>query len=536
MRDLEGLSLGGVLEKGAVSFPNKTAVICGPLKKTYKELNESADILASGLWARGFIKGDRIAIYMKSSIEFITAFYALEKLGIIVVWINSLYRNLEAHYILHNSGAKGVFIFRQWGGYDYLEALSLVRSSLPDLESIFVVGEGQGEGVHEWKDLMAQGSAKSYPRPLIAPQDDLSMLIYTSGTTGKPKGAMITHYQAVRAGWEYSKGVEARADDVFIGVLPMSHSYGCGALLIQPLLLQATLVLMETFNPDEALKLIEKEKVTLQLAAPVHYLLELNSPFLKKCNLSSLRAGLIAGQPAPEGLITRVEKEMGIYLTSFWGASEVGPGLGILCPYPSPLEIRERYIGKPIDDTQVRVVDPETRRTLADGEIGELTLSGWHVLKGYWNNPEETGKQIEAGWLFMGDLVSREKDGYFRVYGRLKDLINRGGYKIYPYELEAILVAYPKVDQVCVVPIPNPVLGETIGVCIIPVRGQTVTLDELREFMKGKVAPHKLPEVLCVMDDFPRLSGGVKIKKFGEGGLTEIALKSDRCEVYRKAG
>jgi fatty-acyl-CoA synthase len=223
------------------------------------------------------------------------------------------------------------------------------------------------------------------------------MLIYTSGTTGKPKGAMITHYQAVRAGWQYSLGVNASSEDIFIGVLPMSHSYGCGAILIQPFLLQSSLVLMDTFDPEKAFAIIEKEKITLQLAAPVHYLLELNHPNITQYNLSSLRAGLIAGQPSPEGLITRVQQEMNVYLTSFWGASEVGPGVGIMCPYPSPLDIREQYIGLPIAETQVRVVDPSTREELPDGETGELTLSGWHVLKGYWKNPEETRKQIIDG-------------------------------------------------------------------------------------------------------------------------------------------
>ncbi len=206
MTDLEDLSLGEILERGAVFSPNKTAVVCGPLKKTYSELNQMADTLASSLWARGYRKGDRVAIYMKSSIEFITAFYALEKLGIIVAWINPLYRKVEAEYILKDSGARGVFVFRHWGGYDYLEGLSLVRSSLPELESIFIVGEGQGEGVYTWDDLMEQGSGQAFPRPLLDTQKDLAMLIYTSGTTGKPKGAMITHYQAVRAGWEYSRG------------------------------------------------------------------------------------------------------------------------------------------------------------------------------------------------------------------------------------------------------------------------------------------------------------------------------------------
>jgi fatty-acyl-CoA synthase len=360
------------------------------------------------------------------------------------------------------------------------------------------------------------------------------MLIYTSGTTGKPKGAMITHYQAIMAGHSYSLGVQAGPEDVFIGILPMSHSYGCGAILIQPLLLMSTVVLMDTFSPEEAFKVIEKEKITLQLGAPAHYILELNHRSRKNYDLSSLRAGLIAGQPAPEGLITRVENEMGVYLTSFMGASEVGPGLAILCPYPSPLEIREKYIGVPLEGTDARVVNPATREAVPDGTVGELTLSGWHVMKGYWENPEETQKQIVDGWLYMGDLVSRDPNGYFRIYGRTKDLINRGGYKIYPYELESKIIEHPKVAELCVVATANPVLGENICACVIPVEGETVSLKEIRDFLAGKIAENKFPNELCLMKDFPRLSGGVKIKKFGEKGVADLAAKDTGREVYRK--
>ena len=314
----------------------------------------------------------------------------------------------------------------------------------------------------------------------------------------------------------------------------MSHSYGCGSILIQPILLQSTLVLMDKFEVEKAFQIIEREKITLQLAAPPHYILELNHKKRPDYDLSSLRAGLIAGMVAPEGLIKRVEKEMGIYLTSFWGSSEVGPGLGTMCPYPSPLDVREKYIGKPVTDTRVRVVDSETHEELPDGEIGELTLSGWHVMQGYWQNPEETRKQIIDGWLFMGDLVSREKDGYFKIYGRTKDLINRGGYKVYPYELESLIITHPNVGEVCVVATPNPVLGESICACVIPTADATVTLSEIREFLKGKIAPHKMPDELTIMKEFPRLSGGVKINKFGKGGLVERARQDHSREGLRK--
>ena len=534
MKDFDSLTVGQVLEKAAEQVPDKTAVVDADQRKTYKELNSMVDALAAGLAEIGFKKGDRVAIYMKNSLEFVLAFYALQKLGLIAVWINPIYRMHEAKFVLKNSEVKGVFIFSRWEGYNYLEDLLEIKKELPELETIIVAGHGEDQGVHTFNALIDQGAGKTPPAVPIDPQEDLSMLLYTSGTTGKPKGAMIRHYAAVRGAWSYSQGVQATSQDIFIGFLPMSHSYGCGSILIQPILLQSTVVLMDKFEVEKAFQIIEREKITLQLGAAPHYILELNHKKRPDYDLSSLRAGLIAGMVAPEGLITRVEKEMGLYLTSFWGSSEVGPGLAIMCPYPSPLEIREKYIGRPITDTSVRIVDSETRAELPDGEIGELTLNGWHVMKGYWKNPAETHKQIIDGWLFMGDLTSREENGYIRIYGRTKDLINRGGYKIYPYELESLIIEHPKVDQICVVPTPNPVLGESICVCIIPSAQQKISLEEIREFIKDKIAPHKLPDELCIMEDFPKLSGGVKIKKFGKGGLTELAKEDETRERLRK--
>ena len=534
MEDLKSITVGQVLERGAAHVPDKTAVVDGKLRKTYDELNRITDALAAALADIGLKKGDRAAIYMKNSFELIIAFYALQKLGVIVVWVNAIYRKNESEFILNNSEARAVFIFSEGEGHDYLADALNIKKDSATLEKIILVGDGEGSGVYSFYDLIAVGHNKKITQPEIDTRQDLAMLLYTSGTTGKPKGAMITHYAAVRAGWEYSLGVRASSQDIFIGFLPMSHSYGCGSILIQPLLLQATVVLMAGFEVEKAFKLIEQEKITLQPAAPAHYILELNHPKRPNYDLSSLRAGLIAGMIAPEGLITRVEKEMGIYLTSFWGASEVGPGLGTMCPYPSPLDIREKYIGKPVADTRIRVVDPATHQELADGEIGELTISGWHVMKGYWKNPAETRKQTVDGWLYMGDLASREENGYIKIHGRTKDLINRGGYKIYPYELECLLIEHPKIEQVCIVATPNPVLGESICACVIPEPGQKVTLTEIRDLMKDKIASHKLPDELCIMEDFPRLSGGIKIKKFGQSGLAEIAEQDRNRERVRK--
>ena len=343
MVSMNTLSLGENLEQSGSIAPHKIALVEGEKRKTFKELDTMATALAASLQELGISKGDRVAIYMKSSIEFVVSFYAIEKLGGIVAWVNPNYRKTEAEFILRNSEAKGIVIFREWEGYDYLDAVLKMKENLPGLEFTLLVGEGEGENIWRFNDLLNRGYGKSFSPPAIQSQEDLAMLIYTSGTTGRPKGAMITHFQAVNGAVQYGLGVQATSDDIFLGVLPMSHSYGCGSTLILPNLLRSTLVLMDKFDAEKAFQLIEKERITLQLAAPAHYILELNHPRRSHYDLSSLRAGLIAGQIAPEGLITRVEKEMGVYLTSFWGASEVGPGLGIICPYPSPLEIRESY-------------------------------------------------------------------------------------------------------------------------------------------------------------------------------------------------
>jgi fatty-acyl-CoA synthase len=290
---------------------------------------------------------------------------------------------------------------------------------------------------------------------------------------------------------------------------------------------------MEAFRPEDAFILLEREGVTLQLASPTHYLMELDHPALGKYDLSRLRAGLVAGMICPEGLLTRVQERMNVYLTSFWGASEVGPGVGTMCPPGSPLALRERSVGRPVDGTEIKIIDQGEEKRLP-GEVGEMLVKGWHVLKGYWRNPDETRKQIEPdGWLHTGDMVSRDEDGFVTIYGRIKDIIVRGGFKIYPFDLEKMIALHPKVGRVCVVPTKNPVLGENTCACVIPNGEVPPTLAEIREFLKDRVAAYKLPDELAIFSEFPQLSGGAKIKKFGPGGLSELAERMTNREKHR---
>jgi fatty-acyl-CoA synthase len=260
--------------------------------------------------------------------------------------------------------------------------------------------------------------------------------------------------------------------------------------------------------------------------------MELENPNRQRYDLSSLRAGLIAGQIAPKGLILRVDAEMGIYLESFLGSSEVGPGLSIILPYGTPLDLRETSIGYPLPGTEAKVVDPATGEEKAPGEPGELLLSGWHVTRGYWRNPEETANQIRNGWLHTGDLVARDADGCFRILGRIKEFINRGGFKVIPSELERLIVELPGIEEACVVGTPNPILGESIcAVLKLREGADEISLTDVRKAMKGRVADYKLPDELLLLTDFPRMPGGLKVNRFGAGGLVEVAKTSTEKEV-----
>lgn len=502
--EVSHLSVGEMLRNSAHALPGKEALVSGEIRLTYKELDERVDALASSLQELGIQKGDRVAIYMKNCAELAVAFYGCQRIGAIVAWMNANYRDVEVTFVLQNSGAKAIVLFAESSGYDYLSTIQRLRPSFPELTHIIAVGGKGHPGVFDFQEMLDRGGGLRHDFPSIDIHKDLSMLIYTSGTTGVPKGAMVTHYQEVRASYGYSLGINANSEDVFIGFLPCAHVYGCASILIQAFLLKSRVIFMEVFRPEDAFILLEKEGVTLQLATPTHYIMELEHPAIKKYDLSRLRAGLVGGMICPEGLITRVQKEMNVYLTSHWGASEVG-GLGTMCPPGSSVELRERSIGLPIPDTEIKVVDGEGKE-LPPGEVGEMLLRGWHVLKGYWRNPEETRKQIEPdGWLHTGDLVSKDRDGFLAIYGWTKDVVNRGGYKIYPSELEREIVKHPKVKEMCIIPTKNPVLGENICFCVVPNGDSPPTLLELREFLRERVATYKLPDELVIFSEHDEL-------------------------------
>ncbi len=532
-KDVEHLAVGEALERSAAVVPQKVCISFKQNRLTYKKLNEESTALAASLQGIGLTKGDRVGIYMSNCPELYIAFYALQKIGAIVAWINAAYKTHELTFILNNSQARAVFVQKGENGSDNFGLVQKLRTQMPHLSLVISIGGGEGEGVFSFDDMLSRGKKKRLTKPSINIQQDLSMLIYTSGTTGVPKGSMITHFQVIRGAYSYVDGVKATADDIFAGILPLTHSYGCGSTLVQPVLIQASVSLLEAFTAEDAFKLIESEKATLQHGAPAHYILEMNHPNKDRYDLCGLRAGYLAGQICPEEVI-QWGADRNIYLTSFWGNSEIGPGAGTMCPYGTPLDLRKKTVGKAIPGTEAKAINPDTGNEVVTGEIGELMVRGPHVLKGYWQNPDETNKQLEKdGWLHTGDLVTIDEDGFITIYGRGKDLINRGGLKIYPSEIESLILQHPDIAQACIVGTPNPVLGESICACIIPRGDAKISLKKIREFLKDKVARHKLPDELLIVSDFPKVAGGVKIKKYGAGGVQELASQNENREKHR---
>ena len=527
-QEIAHLSAGQVLDRSSSLCSKKIALIYKGERISYEELNRRVDAFAAGMTSLGFRKGDRCVIDLPNSPELVTAFYALARLGVITTWCNPVYRHKEVAFILKNSGAKGMIIPGEFEGFDYVGMVEEAKKG-SDLKHLITVGEG---GPITFEQVMAAGQGDP-PRPSIDSKTDFIKIIYTSGATGIPKGAPYTHYQAIRGGFVYSEALDTSADDIFLAALPLYHSYAFICVLMHCPSIQATMVLMDRWNAEEALSLIQEEKITVYPVAPTHYIMQMNHPNFKKYDLSSLRAGLISGYVPPPGLLEKIEEHYKFWFCNFWGASETGPGT---ISFPdSPREKRLFTVGRPHEGESVKVIHPETGVELPKGTVGELAVKGWNVITAYWNNPDETARHVDReGWFHIGDLASLDEDGYVTIVGRLKDQINRGGLKITPNDVEEELRKHPKISEAVVVGTPNPVLGESICACIIPKEGERLTLKEIREFLRERVSRNKLPDELCVMKEFPKLSGGVKLNKYGAGGILESALKDPDRERWKR--
>ena len=485
---------------------------------TYAQVEAQASALAASLAELGIGAGDRVAINLPNWPEWIVSLVAIAKLGAIVVPVNPRLAYHELKYQLRHAEVSCAVTVERWEDQDYLETFEDLLAELPDLQYLVTVGKEDlwyDDRIFQYEDLVSGGEGR--PVPPLAGDDanggangdaDLALL-YTSGTMGKPKGVRLSHRALVETALRAGEAVEMDPSDRVLLSVPLFAVFGV-SVAVGTIAAGATLVLQEHFRADEALRLIEREHVTVMEGVPTMFQLLLRDPGFEPARLGRLRTGVIAGGPVSVALLERVRPWCDVQVA--YGLTETGPTVAITRFGDAP-ERRLTSVGRPLPGTDVRIVDSESRATLPPGTEGEIAVRGPGVMSGYARMPGETARSFSPdGYLLTGDLGVLDAEGYLHVVGRGKDAIVRGGFQLWPREIEDQLRAHPAVDDVCVIGIPDEVLGERICACVVPVEGAAVTAEELRDFARDTMADYKIPDIVRFFDAFP-LTGSGKPKR-----------------------
>jgi long-chain acyl-CoA synthetase len=474
---------------------DRTAVRVDDATMTYRELDEASARVAGLLHKRGFKPGDRVGIMMPNVAEVPAVFYGVLRAGGIVVPMNPLLKVREVAYYLADSGAEVIFAWRAFadearGGAEQAKAEPIVVDSAT------------------FPDLL--GSAA--PDDEIADRDDedTAVILYTSGTTGQPKGAELTHGNLI-SNTEVTRTdiVRARPDDVIFGGLPLFHVFGQTVGLNVAVASGACLTLLPRFDAEHALRIIASHRVTVFEGVPTMYVALLHQPDRADYDVSALRMCVSGGAALPVEVLHKFEETFGCPVLEGYGLSETSPVASFNHP---GRERRPGSIGTPIRGVRMRVVD-KADHEVTPGEVGEIVIRGPNVMKGYWNRPEATAEAIRDGWFHTGDLARVDEDGYFYIVDRKKDLIIRGGYNVYPREIEEVLYEHPAIAEAAVIGVPHPSLGEDVAAAVTLKPGAVITAEELRDYVKAQVAAYKYPRHVWIVDALPKGPTGKVLKR-----------------------
>jgi len=486
-------------------YPDKVALefIDPPLQRvTYAELDESVNRTAGYLQSLGIQSGDRVALQLSKSLEFILLHLATISLGAICLPLNLAYPPDELKYFLEDSGAKLFFALESAKG-----KIQSILPDLPDLAQCIFLDPSQPE---EFNSLLNDASAVTrHPLAQTDDSNDTAVIIYTSGTTGRPKGAEITHgnltsnLDALHEAWGW------QADDILLHVLPIFHVHGLFVALHGALHAGATTLLMREFNAQKTLELLSSGACTVFMAVPTIHQRLLDFPAAHQFDLSKVRLITSGSDRLPDDAFAGFQQTFGYTLLERYGMTETGMN----CSNPLQGERRIGSVGLPLSGVEIRIVNSETEELLADGEIGDVQLRGPNIFKGYWQQPDKTSASFSAdGWFKTGDLGFREIDGYITLCGRSKDLIISGGLNIYPPEVERVLVEHAAVSACAVIGCPDREWGERVTAVVVLNKSESVTGEELIRFCRERLASYKSPKSIVFRDDLPRNAMG-KVQK-----------------------
>jgi len=527
------LTIGDFLEKMVEKDPDQEFMIYPDrdLRFTYQEFDERVNLMAKGLLEIGIKKGDHVGIWAKNVPDWLTFMFATAKIGVVLVTVNTAYKSHELAYVLEQSDMKALAIIDGFRDVDYIQTVyelvpemkiqergKLKSEKFPFLKNIIYVGPEKHRGMYNTNELLLLGKhgneEKFQEIKASVDNNEVVNMQYTSGTTGFPKGVMLTHRNILNNGYYIGERQKFTEKDRLCITVPLFHCFGIVLAVMATFSHGATMVMVELFDPLLVLAAVQKERCTALYGVPTMFIAEYSHPMFKMFDLSSLRTGIMAGSTPPIEAMKRVVNDMNMTeITSVYGLTEGSPGF-TQTSVDDPLEKRVETVGKPLPECEVKIVDPETGKTLGPDQPGEICCKGYNIMKGYYKMPDKTREVIdEDGWLHSGDLATVDEEGYYSIVGRIKDMIIRGGENIYPREIEEFLYTMPGILDVQVVGIPDEKYGEIVGAFIILEEGAQLTEEDVRDYAVTKIARYKVPKHVFFVDEFPLTASG-KIQKF----------------------
>lgn len=526
-------TLGKVLNDLAVSHRDDTAVkhYTRNYSRTWKEFNDECNEVAKGLLGLGIKKGDHIAIWATNIPEWLIILFASAKIGAVLVTVNTNYKVFELEYLLRQSDTKMLVMLDKFKDSNYVEIVRelcpeidnakdgyVENEKLPFLKRIVIAGTDlKPQGMLPFENIKDFGKNVSDEElnniTLSLDKDDIVNIQYTSGTTGFPKGVMLTHYNILNNGKSIGDCMKFTDKDKLCICVPLFHCFGLVLATMAAVTHATSIVLVDYFRPLDVLGAVQDEKCTALHGVPTMFIAMLEHPDFKKYKLN-LRTGIMAGSPCPVKVMQQTIDEMGMTeITIAYGQTEASP----VCTQTSTddsIERRVQTVGKMLPGIEGKIVDPETGETLASNMPGEFCAKGYNIMKGYYKMPEATALAIDKdGWLHTGDLCTVDEHGYYKVVGRIKDMIIRGGENIYPKEIEEFLYTHPKISDVQVIGVPSEQYGEEVMAAIILKKGESMTEEEVKQFVLSHMARHKVPKYVEFVASFPTNAAG-KIQKY----------------------
>ncbi|MBO4962410.1 MAG: AMP-binding protein [Clostridia bacterium] len=541
-----------VLDKMVEEFPDQYAFKYTTLDytRTYSEFRDDVDEFARSLIALGVKAGSHVAVWATNVPQWYIAFWATTKIGAVLVTMNTAYKIHEAEYLLKQSDTHTLIMVEGYRDSNYSRIIAelcpelenvkngaqLHSKRLPFLRNVITVGFKQ-KGCLTWQEAVDKASQvpveEVYRMAAKVDKDDVCNMQYTSGTTGFPKGVMLTHHNVVNNGKCIGDRMDLSTADRMMIQVPMFHCFGMVLAMTASMTHGVTLYPLPYFSPKPALSCINNESITAFHGVPTMFIALLEHPDFPNTDFSHMRTGIMAGSPCPIAIMQEVVNKMNMKeITIVYGQTEASPGCTMSSTDDS-LEVRVGTVGRALPEIECKIVDPETGEDCPDNVNGEFVARGYNIMKGYYKMPKETAAAIDKdGWLHTGDLACRTPEGNYRITGRLKDMIIRGGENIYPKEIEEFIYTHSKVKDVQVIGVPDEQYGEEIMACIVLKDGETMTVEEMKQYVLDHMAKHKVPKYIEFVTGFPMNAAGKILKyKMREDAIQKLGLQKANSVV-----